>query len=763
MGDSNARTTNPSDFSKQTPGLDDSSPPLLSPSTRNSSSSSKSIGGRRGGAGDKVDVANETLLGSISKPPPAAAPQHVPPLPSPPPPPPSKDRSQISNNQTATSKPSDQPSPEEPRAPVENVDEGDYASPIGAAPHSRLPTDITATLGDGGRYGNIEPVYRAKLKKRKFILCYDCGFTSSSEDEGPQHPPDKPTAGKTSGPMHSRDNLRKAIDDGANLDEIKLALKQWLSLSVKDTSYNPMLQAAMKNDIEVCQLLKDEEHLKITDPHDYFCDCYLDRNDTLNHALYRVNAYRAMTSSSYLLTQKDPVNSALKFRQKLFTMAKQDEEFKSEYLKLTQKCETFAWEMLDLVRGRDELSLILDKSANGCSELARVRRVMDEGAKKFVAHPYVQRHLRMVFYGVDPNIRRRMLTTNNFLKTIFIVLALPVWILLFLAYILFGSFETLEKKSKFIKWNNMFLRTPCIKFYTHSFSYFTFLLILTIYFLPDDKANVAHAKDFRWSEYAIFFYVIGYLLAEVKQLCRQGMRYFQNAFNILDILLVMFYLASFVSRIVSIVKTRQAALEVNQTTTEAYTYYYQIGRFEWELNDPEIISDALFALANIISFSRLVYILPTFESVGPLLVVLGKMINDVFRFAALLLIVFIAFTVGLHNHYHFYAGQTLPDGSKTNSAFHGFFNTFSTLMWSIFGLGDSSSVEIHMKHAFVEIVGFIMVAIFHIVIVIMLINMLIAMMTISFEAIHSQMVVLHPHLQEMAPSKKVCPGFNDLE
>ncbi|XP_023933486.1 short transient receptor potential channel 6-like [Lingula anatina] len=162
-----------------------------------------------------------------------------------------------------------------------------------------------------------------------------------------------------------------------------------------------------------------------------------------------------------------------------------------------------------------------------------------------------------------------------------------------------------------------------------------------------------------------------------------------------------------------------------------------LGRIEWERNDPEIISDALFALANIISFSRLVYILPTFESVGPLLVVLGKMITDVFRFAALLLIVFIAFTVGLHNHYHFYEGQTLPDGSETNSAFHGFFNTFRTLMWSIFGLGDPSSVEIHMKHAFVEIVGIIMVATFHIVIVIMLINMLIAMMTISFEAIHN--------------------------
>ncbi|XP_013383739.1 short transient receptor potential channel 7-like [Lingula anatina] len=41
-----------------------------------------------------------------------------------------------------------------------------------------------------------------------------------------------------------------------------------------------------------------------------------------------------------------------------------------------------------------------------------------------------------------------------------------------------------------------------------------------------------------------------------------------------------------------------------------------------------------------------------------------------------------------------------------------------------------------MKHEFVEIVGFIMVAIFHIVIVIMLMNMLIAMMTISFEAIN---------------------------
>lgn len=51
-----------------------------------------------------------------------------------------------------------------------------------------------------------------------------------------------------------------------------------------------------------------------------------------------------------------------------------------------------------------------------------------------------------------------------------------------------------------------------------------------------------------------------------------------------------------------------------------------LDRFFWSKYDPINLSEGLFAIGNIISFSRISYLLPANEALGPLQISLGRML-----------------------------------------------------------------------------------------------------------------------------------------
>ncbi|XP_021344426.1 short transient receptor potential channel 3-like, partial [Mizuhopecten yessoensis] len=126
-------------------------------------------------------------------------------------------------------------------------------------------------------------------------------------------------------------------------------------------------------------------------------------------------------------------------------------------------------------------------------------------------------------------------------------------------------------------------------------------------------------------------------------------------------------------------------------------------RFQWKPDDPEIVSDVLFAIANVISFARTTYLMPAFEVLGPLQISLGRMIGDITRFMVLFMLVLFAFMVGLHNLYWYYGAQRIKmtmNGQivyvHAAEAFQGLRQTFYSLFWSMFG--QVSINDINVKH-----------------------------------------------------------------
>ena len=75
----------------------------------------------------------------------------------------------------------------------------------------------------------------------------------------------------------------------------------------------------------------------------------------------------------------------------------------------------------------------------------------------------------------------------------------------------------------------------------------------------------------------------------------------------------------------------------------------QLEREHWDTFDPMLISEGLFAAANIFSNLKLVYIFSVNPHLGPLQVCLSRMIIDIFKFGALFLLVMFAFSCGEYN------------------------------------------------------------------------------------------------------------------
>ena len=88
-----------------------------------------------------------------------------------------------------------------------------------------------------------------------------------------------------------------------------------------------------------------------------------------------------------------------------------------------------------------------------------------------------------------------------------------------------------------------------------------------------------------------------------------------------------------------------------------------VARDKWLPSDPQIISEGLYAIAVVLSFSRIAYILPANESFGPLQISLGRTVKDIFKFMVLFIMVFLAFMIGMFILYSYYLG------AKVNAAF----------------------------------------------------------------------------------------------
>ncbi|RTG86371.1 transient receptor potential cation channel subfamily C member 3 [Schistosoma bovis] len=503
----------------------------------------------------------------------------------------------------------------------------------------------------------------------------------------------------------------------------------------------PLILSAHYNNHEMVQMFLSRNHT-IDKPHSISCqcnDCQVRQDyDSLKRSRSRLNAYRALASPAYMaLSSPDPIMTTFQLRQEMMKLAEIEKEFKKEYLMLVEKCMNFACEMMDLCRGTQEVEAVISD-------------FLEDGTN--IRDPLGR--LRLAIRFEEKKIARSM-------------------------------------------------RCPAAKFATHVVSHFLFLILLAAatFRLEEnydalldeqmlgtgDEETIRQwvQKNFRPSkaiithvQICIVLWVAGLLLADIKHIYFAGFRsYICNAYNLLNFCILSMYIGSYTLRIIVDRWVRESDLFFNATTQVNFllqtnnsilvhqmvqnwtqschhdkSYFITASRFRWKYDDPEIVSDVMFAVANVVSFARTTYLMPAFEALGPLQISFTRMLTDITRFMVLYLLTYDEVTN---------TTQTLV----ATEMFEGLRHTLYSLFWSMFSQVSISKLpirkpdmtDLHIlyltttdqaEHKYtdgmidtdspttiVDSVGMVLFAVYHGIIIIVLVNMLIAMMSHSFESI----------------------------
>ncbi|XP_069891226.1 protein XNDC1N isoform X2 [Dipodomys merriami] len=494
----------------------------------------------------------------------------------------------------------------------------------------------------------------------------------------------------------------------------------------------PLTLACQKDLYEIAQLLMDQGHT-IARPHPISCACLecsnARRYDLLKFSLSRINTYRGIASRAHLsLASEDAMLAAFQLSRELRRLARKEPEFKPEYIALESLSQDYGFELLGMCRNQSEVTAVLNDMGEdsetepeaeglaqafeeGIPNLARLRLAVNYNQKRFVAHPICQQVLSSIWCGNLAGWRGSTTVWKLFIAFL-IFLTMP--------FLCIGYW--LAPKSRL----GRLLKIPVLKFLLHSASYLWFLIFL----LGESLAMETQLSTFQgrsqsvWETSLHMIWVAGFLWFECKEVWIEGLRsYLLDWWNFLDVVILSLYLAAFALRILL---AGLAFMHCQDASDGPACHYFTTAeRSEWRTEDPQFLAEVLFAVTSMLSFTRLAYILPAHESLGTLQISIGRMIDDMIRFMFILMIILTAFLCGLNNIYVPY---------QETERLGNFNETFQFLFWTMFGMEEHSVVDMP-QFLVPEFVGRALYGIFTIVMVIVLLNMLIAMITNSFQKI----------------------------
>ncbi|XP_070563650.1 short transient receptor potential channel 4-like [Ptychodera flava] len=170
---------------------------------------------------------------------------------------------------------------------------------------------------------------------------------------------------------------------------------------------------------------------------------------------------------------------------------------------------------------------------------------------------------------------------------------------------------------------------------------------------------------------------------------------------------------------------------------------YSSPRSEWDSSEPTLLADCVLACATVISVIRFLRVMVINEHVGPMQISFSKMIADVILFLMMFSVLWVAFALGMTQIYWSYAADEeitcLKEGGSQSDCskqpYGTLLNSMATLFWSLFSLVDLDTLEVEPDHSSTEFFGELLFALFQLTAVIILLNLLIAFMGSTYEAV----------------------------
>lgn len=262
----------------------------------------------------------------------------------------------------------------------------------------------------------------------------------------------------------------------------------------------------------------------------------------------------------------------------------------------------------------------------------------------------------------------------------------------------------------------------------------------------------------------IILYVLGFFVQELVELSTTGLvRYFNDLWNLVDTLINFLYFFWLLLRFYTIVQVyfiepsftssssilRQSGKSIFSSSSSYSNIREPFYTFDVALL--EELSTSMFAAASIASFLKLVHIFSVHPHLGPLQISLGRMVFDILKFFFIYTWVLFAFACGLFHLLSNYSSKDSDRCAKGNligispfdvdhscniwRRFSNLFETIQTLFWASFGLIDLQNFELTGIKEFTRFWSLLMFGTYSIINVVVLLNLLIAMMSDSYQVI----------------------------
>ncbi|XP_028164325.1 short transient receptor potential channel 4-like [Ostrinia furnacalis] len=502
----------------------------------------------------------------------------------------------------------------------------------------------------------------------------------------------------------------------------------------------PLLLAAQLGHYEIIELLVSRGH-SIARPHPPSCFCASCKNSLINEdplfaSMTRLSVYRAISSPAYIVQMSpDPILTALRMAAELTENAAAHRQLAAAYLQLRSDVSAFAVDLIGCCRTSEEVELILKQTA-GCRGqrhfvLPRLLMAVNYKQKEFVAHPNTQQVLESYWIGDWYSWPTKSILAKG----------LIVFSRIFMTPIIVFMSMVLPRHWLVRHW-----QIPLNKLITHASAYIVFLA-LVFHISNQDKTEQKRGPPDTGAEAPLILYVCGYTWSAVRMCLMQGpQRYFTELWNWAEIIMLLLFGLTFALWVA-------AAIDVANSTNDLERKY-------WEQHEPTLLAEGTFCLATIFAYFRLLFLCQLNYHLGPLQVSLGKMTIDIYKYAIVFTIIISAFAAGLARFYQYYDGMVYEDefGVKTVqvSSFTSLSDTLKTLFWGLFCMAPLESADVVLtntknsktfdkfqenRHGYTELIGYFCFGCFEVISVIIVLNMLIATMSNTFQRINDNVAI----------------------
>ena len=164
---------------------------------------------------------------------------------------------------------------------------------------------------------------------------------------------------------------------------------------------------------------------------------------------------------------------------------------------------------------------------------------------------------------------------------------------------------------------------------------------------------------------------------------------------------------------------------------------YKVYRIYWPDYESRLVAVEISSFFYFFACLRALGYARTSRLLGSMRITLNKMLKDVIRVICFFVYIMLAFGIGINELFWFYgtpeATNKICSQDCRPSPFYNFWMTTINLYWGVFGYISPFDIDFNMFHKHIETMGLILFAVYHVAIVLMLLNMLIAMMTKTYE------------------------------